>query len=524
MKKISFFISLFLFLIAIILMARMIFSIKKSGQDKLTCENCNVILVSIDTLRADHLGCYGYLKNTSPNIDKFSKKGILFENYIVQGYLTPTSTISLFTSKYISSLNTIYLNSVLSKKDLTLTQILKAYNYTTAAFISSPEFSDFLGNAKEAMSRGFDSYILPSNFNGYGRRLPPKYQISKWLEKNKENKFFLWLPIGAVHWPYGAHSNDSVKKMFLEKEYSGIFSNKSSFDWQDSLRYIYNSTFYSKSGPIKLDESDTNYIRSFYDSGIFVTDEYFGWLLNEINKLGLNKNTTIIVNSVHGEDLGEHKYFGHYDMYDTEIKNALIIVGPKTFEKRIKAQVQGIDVMPTLLEMLKIQQPYQVQGKSLIPLIEGKVKSINEYTFSERIPVWEYILFSHILGADIFNRIDVPESLKVWNKNMMNFFKLHPNFYYNDISIRTEKWKLIYRQDPEILEKLSIWGGLTNQSIKISKLELYDIENDPYEKVNMIDKEPEIAKKLKQEIIHWKKYVNQNESVSISNIPLQEYP
>lgn len=495
-------------------------------QDNLKCKDCNIILISIDTLRADHLGCYGYDKNTSPNIDKFASKGVLFKNYIVQGYLTPVSQITLFTSQYVSNLGINTFNFVLNDTILTLPQILKIYDYKTAAFSTSPEFSDVFLNLNKHFSRGFDIYEC-----GYERELPSKSTVFGWLKENKDNKFFLWLPIGTAHWPYGVHVNNSIKNMFIENNYSGAFYNKSYLNWPDLLS-IYNLTYYKDNYTIQLDESDINYIISLYDSGIFTVDYFLGWIFNEISKLNLDKNTIIVIHGIHGEELNEHNYITHYDIYDTEIKSPFIIVGPNIQKRVVDAQIQSIDVLPTLLEIVDINIPRQSQGKSFASIIEGKKDEINDYVFSERIPIWEYLIYTNeflqpnLNGTYTFSLSNITLNKHFQNfayKNMI-FFDSHPNFYYNDITIRTNEWKLIYRNDPEILEKISMWSILINQSISVPKLELYNLKEDPYEKNNLINEEPEIAMKLQKKLFDWNDSITEKGINSNINIIRQPYP
>ncbi len=185
----------------------------------------NVVMLSIDTLRHDHLGCYGYSRPTSPNIDRLAERSVVFDNFISQAVLTPVSQMSILTSQYPR------VNGVVSFQpavDLvtarTLPEILKAYGYTNAAFLSSPEFRDdrYVGagdETRELFSRSFDFYVPPS---GAFRDVPSS--ALEWLRTHKDEKFFLWLPIGTVHWPYGSSVPAPNKTKFDPPDYNPFFA------------------------------------------------------------------------------------------------------------------------------------------------------------------------------------------------------------------------------------------------------------------------------------------------------------
>ena len=470
-----------------------------------SCYRCNVVLISLDSLRADHLGIYGYSRDTSPNIDNLAREGIVFKNYISNSYLTPISEASLQTSLYPSFHNTLSFAHELEfpndtiKSYLTIAQILKIYNYKTAAYSTSPEIS--ADRQFPAFHYGFDS------FNKRRIRTLPEFEnVSGWLENNTNSSFFLYLALGTIHEPFAKNVPPEIKSKFDPKDYDGPLKNISlDLDYELFSR-IYNRTFYnitanesittmnvsnisvsyaffedtlmydSRNPGFNLDDQDVAYINARYDAGIFYVDQYLGKLFNKLKELGLENNTIIIIESEHGEGLGEHGYFWHYDIYDTEIHSPLIIKNPGIpGGKVIDAQVQGIDILPTILDFLNIEIPTQAQGKSIKPLLGNyPPQDFNKYVFLER-PLWE------------------------------ERYSLAPD---EDFAVRTNEWKLIYRQSRNVSENISMWGRVINETIPIPEFELYNLKTDPYEQNNLIGKEPQVADELKEKLFEWLAFIN----------------
>ena len=175
-------------------------------------DDTNVILISLQCLRPDHLGAYGYKRNTSRNIDRLATQSVLFENAISQANLTPVAQMSVLTSQY-PRINGMVSFEVAKEQvtQRTLPEILKMYGYTTAATVSSPEFflrydgaAGVTVNPGDLFSRSFDYF-------GRTRKGPDGRSVRKaptealqWLKGNHDRKFFLWIASGLIHMPYGA--------------------------------------------------------------------------------------------------------------------------------------------------------------------------------------------------------------------------------------------------------------------------------------------------------------------------------
>ncbi len=461
---------------------------------KTPCLNCNLLLISVDSLRADHVGVLGYKRDTTPNVDNLAKEGVLFTNYFTTAFLTPISEMSLHTGMYPSSSKMDSFTNVMPESHLTLAQILKNDGYKTFAGHSSPEFMAF-NAVNESFNRGYDVYdvINPNKqtVNVSIRQIPPIGMFGNLLDKNSttNNKFFGWITIGQVHWPYG----QTVPNIFADPNYNGVFKNQL-LAW-NIFQSIYQGVLYPDKTTIT--NADARYVVDMYDNGVRSFDNFVGEVAAELDKRHLRDHTIIVIVSEHGEDLGEHGYFGHYDVMDTQVHTPLIIIYPNTQPKTILSEVSSVDVLPTILEMLGINKPPQIQGRSTVPLICGDEKDNRDVVYIERVPLWE----QSVIAGQVSLRGGIASG--VGDK---------------DIAIRTPRWKYIKRYSKDVMEKISWWGLISGQKISIPGQELYDIVNDPLELHNVAGKNPRITANFNAEVSAWLQ--------SIENITskVKEYP
>ncbi len=307
----------------------------------------NVLVITVDTLRSDHLGCYGYEHIKTPNIDRLAEQGTMFQNAIAQVPLTLPSHVSLFTSTY-PQFNAVRVNgrNRLDVSAVTLAERLQADGHTTAAFVSA-----FVLDARFGLDQGFAIYDDEMQ-KETGKRLIAHLEAERtadevtgaaveWLKEKKDRNFFLW-----VHY-YDPHD---------------IYNPPSPY------REIY------KDNP--------------YDGEIAFTDEHIGVLLASLKELELDKNTLIVFVADHAEGFGEHEEFGHsVFVYDTTVKVPLIFACPGLIEagKVVEEQVRLVDVMPTILDFMQLEKHEAVQGNSLIGLIDGRIDSLDLPAYSESL-------------------------------------------------------------------------------------------------------------------------------------------
>jgi arylsulfatase A-like enzyme len=489
-------------------------------------EDTNVILVSLQCLRPDHLGVYGYKRNTSPNIDRLSKSSILFDNTIAQANLTPVSMMSVLTSQY-PRVNGMVAFDVArdSVKSRTLPEILKYYGYSTAAVSGSPEFfmrydteSGTEIKLGDVFSRSFDYFGRTRKGLGTSLRVAPTESLD-WIQKNKDKKFFMWIASGIVHVPYAAGVPNADKKIFDPPGYKPFWNSFPSVSGEegaaddptyDILMRIYRDDYFLGFKPVHhLTAADKEYITARYDAAIRYTDIFIGQLVDLLEKTGLSKNTVLIIHSIHGEDFGEREtYVHHYDLSEPVVKSALMVrlPGGDKGGKRVSEQVQGIDIVPTVLDYLGIPANHDFQGNSLLPLIKGEAGAVgSEYAYIDRIPWWEHTLSRWYLEFKN-SQVNYPPSEKtaITEYGSMLRKAFPPDSYPpNDIAIRTNRWKLVLRKNARLLEKVSWYGFITDRPLKFADVELFDLPADPLEKNNVASENPAIVKTLKAKLLEW---------------------
>lgn len=488
-------------------------------------KDTNVILVSLQCLRPDHLGVYGYKRDTSPNIDRLAKSSILFDNTIAQANLTPVAMMSVLTSQYPRVNGMIAFDTA---KDAvtsrTLPEILKYYGYTTAAVSGSPEFfmrydteSGTEIKLGDVFSRSFDYFGRTRKGLGSSLRVAPVESLD-WIKRNKDKKFFMWIASGVIHVPYAAGVPREERvvydppgyKPFWEKFHSIKAEEGASDDTTyDVLMRLYKDEYYLGFKPVyKLMPTDYSYIVSRYDAAIRYTDNFIGQLVDTLEKNGLTKNTILIIHSIHGEDLGERDTYVHYDLSESAVKSALLVRLPDGQQggKRIADQVQGIDIMPTVLDYLGVPRDHSQQGSSLLPLIKGEPGATGtEYAYIDRIPWWEHTLSRWYLEFKN-SQTNYPESekkpVKEYGAMLRSAFPAG-SYPPGDIAIRTKQWKMILRKEPRLLEKVSWYGYITGSALQYNDIELYDIVADPHERRNVAAQNPKVVETLRAKLMEW---------------------
>jgi arylsulfatase A-like enzyme len=332
----------------------------------------NVILISLNALRADHLKIYGYPEETAPNLSRLAGRGVVFGQAVAQSNWTLPSLASLFTSKYVHSLGVYSRRQKLPESELTLAEVLKANGYSTAAFTGGLDMTGAYG-----LAQGFDTYFDETGTAPMGSFSVEMPRALAWLAANGKKKFFLFLDSYDIHPPF-----DKPLPEGAAGNYSGQLKGK---------ELSYNLLKGVADGSLKLAPADLAYINSRYDAGITCSDGFLGRLFSKLSELDLSTNTIIILTAEHGEELGDHGSFDRFgtgDLYDEAVRVPLIVSDPrKPGGSRVQEQVALIDVMPTVLDLLGLPAPSGVQGTSLVPLLSGRSsRGAEPYAFSEAGP------------------------------------------------------------------------------------------------------------------------------------------
>ncbi len=323
----------------------------------------NIIVIGVDTLRPDHLGCYGYHRETSPAVDKLALEGVLFESVISQSPWTSPSFASVFTSLYPTQTGLVRVSTSMRKTFPTLGTILRENGYATGAIINASVLKPEFG-----IDRGFDYYYTTPR---EGRLADgTTHDALAWIDSVPGEPFFLFAHYYDPHEPYAAPTPYSE---FFEEEYSGFIGD--AFVLHDHFPDVKGTDFEALR---VLGEEDWDHIRILYDREIRFTDDAIGGLLTGLEERGLRENTLIVFLSDHGEEFFEHEGFGHgHALYGEVIRVPLILRLPGVMPEglRVRSQVRLIDVMPTILEVLGINTGSGMEGMSLLPLLEERAET-----------------------------------------------------------------------------------------------------------------------------------------------------
>ena len=312
------------------------------------------ILISIDTLRADHLGAYGYSRDTSPFLDSLAARGTLFERAVVQYPSTLTSHMSIFTGLYPQEHEVLPPSTVLSGEIETLPEMFRRHGFRTAGHTEGGFMAGGYGFA-----RGFDEFTDTA----YGSDTDVERTVGRGLEflrsLKAEDSFFLFLHTYAVHDPY--EPPERYRSLFWPGEAPQVADSSGEF-----LRQV-------NKGAREVADETLRYYEAQYDATIRYVDEVLQEFVGELEALGLLEETTLIITSDHGEEFGEHGKVAHTQVYPECLIVPLLIVHPgQSIGSRIPDLVESVDFAPTLLELAGIEPPEAISGKSLVDLMRGE--------------------------------------------------------------------------------------------------------------------------------------------------------
>ena len=329
----------------------------------------SVILISIDTLRADHLGCYGYPKPTTPAIDVFRRDAALFEQAIAHAPSTLPSHASMFTSLLPSHHGASVANSFgVDSEAITLTEILKAEGYATAAFNGGIQLDPIYG-----LDRGFDVYdavrpsvasadLLVDPVDMFDHAVDEAIHWIENIEINRRERFFLFLHTYELHHPY-TPTPEALES--IGADYDGSLPKDISVDL---LRRI-------NDGDVELEPGDLEHIISSYDAELRSVDTAFGRLIDFLREEDLYDDAIIVFTSDHGEEFGERGFVGWHahTLYDELLRVPLLVKlpGAEHGGASLEPQVRGIDVAPTILAALELDAPAEFEGVSLARAVIG---------------------------------------------------------------------------------------------------------------------------------------------------------
>jgi arylsulfatase A-like enzyme/Flp pilus assembly protein TadD len=385
----------------------------------------NVVVITIDTLRADHLGCYGYKLIHTPNIDALAHDSARFERAYTPVPVTLPAHTVIFTGTYptLSGMHDFSGNK-LNPSQPTLASVLKQHGYVTGAVIGSAVLDSRFG-----LNQGFDFYydhfdfnrLQESNLEEMERRGNIVADVSlDWLNKNYQSKFFLWMHLYDPHYPYRP--------------------------------------------PAPYDEQ---YKDRPYDGEIAFADSQVGRLVDFLKAKGLYHDTLIVLTGDHGESLGEHGEKTHgFFIYNATLHVPMMIHLPDEASGRTMANpVSLADLLPTVLQVLKVDVPSQVQGRSLLPLMTTQKKEDRRSLYAETFLPRLHFNWSELRAVETekYQFIDAPKpELYDLDKDPGETLNLYPEKKAVAEELRARLAELIrqYGSEGELAQKTGLDAGL----------------------------------------------------------------
>ncbi len=354
----------------------------------------SVLLVSLDTLRADRLSSYGYQRPTSPRLDAWAaERATLFRHAVAAAPWTLPSHVSMLTGLEAIRHGVNHdvggagndVGAVPNSGLETLAEILREAGYATAAFTGGAYM-----HPKYGFAQGFDRYAYwPDRARARREMEAGVDRALEWMTAEKDVPSFFFLHTYAVHDPYAARQpffDQLAPELTAPRGEIALESppNDPSRGFRQLNRLVLRSPDLP-GGKRLLTEDDRELIDAFYDSGVAYADAQMGRLFNGLAKLGLDRDILVVVTSDHGEALGEGGDAGHVSLRDHTLLVPLMIAlpdGRRSESGVIEDQVRSIDLVPTILDYLGFEVPTAVDGASLLPLIDGAPSMVSPEAWS----------------------------------------------------------------------------------------------------------------------------------------------
>jgi len=402
----------------------------------------NIVLLGIDSLRRDHMSCYGYRRLTTPQLDRFAQESTLFEQTFSPYIPTTSAYASMLTGQDLFTTQVVALRhkGPLRPEIPTLAEILRNQGYATTSV-------GFTGNPS---SRGFDKYLDFPGWGSWNEGRSPKAQnlndvALPELDRlaRQRDPFFLFLRHMDPHSPYLPPA--PFERMF----YHGNEFDRRNRSMEPVMAFKPFRDFFASWMPPAV--TDKEYIIAQYDGAIAYMDAAIRSIFTALEARGLTEETIVVVNGDHGETLYDHDcYFDHHGLYEPTLIVPLILRYPGKVPAglRISGYNQHKDLVPTLLELAGIEtEELHFDGASLLPMVRGEVAShASEFYITE-----------------------------------CTWMRKH--------GWRTPEWKLIIALEPDFHFK--------------PEVELYNLIADPGENTNLAEQEPQIVAMLKARMDAW---------------------
>lgn len=438
----------------------------------------HVIYLMCDTLRRDHLGLYGYERNTAPHLARLAEQGTVFLDNISQATWTKASTPSLMTSLYPFSTQVHGVPDRLSPAATTIAEVFREAGYTTVSFASN----GFVGRLTN-LHQGFEELHESTSLDNrdYRSKTAREYvdRAIEWIERRPDTPFFMYLHVFDPHHqyepraPYASVYNDPAKREEHEKERE---TSRPFIHQEMRGRGLPNPDELKKAG-LDADKWVT-YERDWYDASILGMDAEVGRLVERLRQLGIEQDTLLVFFSDHGEGFGEHGNMWHgFTGYGEMSGVPMVFYRPGVIPAGLKISetVRNLDLMPTVLDLSGLPVPENFQGQSLVPLMAAarQAQAGSESSVAE---------IASGMGwtpqPAVTEKSDDPQGENP--KGLLSY------------AIIDNGWKLVHNvKSPD----------------NRAEYELYHHQEDPLDLKNVLDENPDVVEMLKGKLAEWHEMV-----------------
>jgi len=444
----------------------------------------NIVIYVLDSLRSDHLSCYGYHRETSPNIDLLASQSVIFERCYTPSTWTKPVAASILTGMYppvhkVRGRSDFFTNAIPR-----LPTILKENDFQTACISAIGNVSTATGFAE-----GFDYFCdLFREPNLLGDRLRTTGAVEGVNED--EIVFPLAADINEYFFPWiKQHNSSKTFSLLWSIQTHAPYEPPAGFDKFVSEEY--DDRFYGKRDVVRRvrDSQDIRYLIDLYDSEIYYNDHCIGELINYLKDTGEYDNTLLIILGDHGEAFGEHRLFAHGHLpYEPVMRVPMIIKFPQNEfgVRRVSEFTQLTDIFPTILSYLDVSFPEdystKISGKSIIPLLEESVENLHEHVYCETRYAQTKPTFLSVSSISWKYMRVLPAKIRV--SNIKEIWRRIINERILFSILRNPTW---------ILNR---YGRLDNEY-------LFDLENDPDENENLSIRNAEKLVEMREYLKKW---------------------
>jgi len=425
-----------------------------------------LVLYLIDTVCAEHLDLYGYERATMPRLTELAGRGVWFAQMFSNSSRTIESIPNLMLSLHTEQ-HGVYDNLTPAPQALvTLAEVLRAAGFATVSFCTNVN-----AGPRQGMDQGFDCFFdkIGYHWTDFDRTVPLE-DAAAWIDAHRDRPMFLYVHTAEPHAPYTPPPGFAGR---FDPDYTGGVDG--TYDRQRG--------FHARVRNRSAQTRDLQHVVALYDEEILYADTRLGMFLDLLAQRGLLERADVLVTSDHGEEFLEHGMWEHgLNLHNEQTRPPLVASGPNVAARgRVDTPVQIIDLMPTVLDLYGLPSPYELEGKSLLPLLRGSAA-----------PQPPKVALASLAGAarNAGGAANALRERRLFGSN--HNYRARDNLieYY---AIEEGRWKLIYGWRPQP----------TGQG-KTSRFVLYDIQKDPREQSNLLTRQVDVARRLIGELVRWR--------------------